>query len=551
MFCPICGTNLPENAVQCTACGTVLGSSSQNNMNQQTNYNTQSTEYISQGNYSQNGYENQTGYTQQFDTAQQIATQQNYNQQGSYSNHTPQKKSNSNIILPIAIGGGVLFLALIIVIIAVFSSTDNPPPPTNGGNPTEATTGGDETTVVETDVVEETVVVVDNSFVPYGYVTYRRVFASDGLNIRKMPTMNSERVITISNLNMVSVMGYSKGNPNWVYVRYLGKEGWVDSRYLSQVSVANFRVTMKDGLNLRSGPSTSYSIVYNDVPYNDVVQFIRYNSNATWAYVSYAGYYGWMSAGYLLGTYEDATVYELEPEVLYNCDFDKEYIVTMDDYLNLRSNPTTKRSRIYTAIPEGATVYLGGYNRDKSWAFVLYDYYTGWVDADYIRPAKEETTAAPKKEVNAFYEVTSDDGLNLRTEPSDKGGSKTVILEIPYQDVVYVVYTQGNWAFVEYAGGEGWVSAKYIKKTDRTPDDNQNSDVGGDRPAGLYKVIMSDGLNLRTEPSTDGGDDTVILEIPYGATVEVIEYNQDYSWAEVEYEGEIGWVSAKQIEYIG
>ena len=62
---------------------------------------------------------------------------------------------------------------------------------------------------------------------------------------------------------------------------------------------------------------------------------------------------------------------------------------------------------------------------------------------------------------------------------------------------------------------------------------------------------MSDGLNLRTEPSVDGGDDTVICEIPYGEIIEVKDFNQDYSWAEVLYNGEYGWVSAKQIEYIG
>ena len=538
MFCPICGTNLPDNAVQCTACGTSLGSGSVQGINQHTEYNTQSA------------------YTQQ-----NTATQTSYNQAGG-SYRVPPKKSNTNVILPIAIGGGVLLLALIVVlVIAIVGETDNFPGP-GGETFTEATTGGEETTVIPTDVVEESVVVVDNSFVPYGYVEYRRVFASDGLNIRKMPTMNSERVITISNLNMVSVMGYSRGNHNWVYVRYLGKEGWVDSRYLSQVSVANFRVTMKDGLNLRNGPSTSYGIVYNDVPYNEVVQFIRYNSNATWAYVSYAGYYGWMSAGYLLGTYEDATIYEIEPEVLYNCSFDKEYYVTMDGYLNLRSNPTTGRSRIYTAIPEGATVYLGGYNRDKSWAYVLYDYYTGWVDADYIKPVKKETTTV-KVLSTGNYKVTMDDSLNLRTEDSTSGGKSTIICAIPEGAVVVAIdfNKDYSWAYVTYGKYEGWVDADYLKPTNEKPSipeepeetEEEQKNEEGFVPTGPYKVTMSDGLNLRTEPSVSGGDDTVILEIPYGATVEVLEFNSDFSWAYVEYEdeGAEGWVSAKNIEYIG
>ena len=526
MFCPICGTNLPDNAVQCTACGTSLGSGSVQGVNQHTEYNTQSA------------------YTQQ-----NTATQTSYNQAGG-SYRVPPKKSNTNVILPIAIGGGVLLLALIVVlVIAIVGETDNFPGP-GGETFTEATTGGEETTVIPTDVVEESVFVVDNSFVPYGYVEYRRVFASDGLNIRKMPTMNSERVITISNLNMVSVMGYSRGNHNWVYVRYLGKEGWVDSRYLSQVSVANFRITMKEGLNLRSGPSTSYDIVYTNVPYNEVVQFIRYNGKATWAYVSYCGERGWMSAKYLQGTTEDATLFPLEPEVLY-CDFDEEYVVTMKDGLNLRSNPTTERSMIYTAIPYKGKVLLGEFNYDKSWAYVLYDGYTGWVSAKYIEPVKKASNTVNVLSTG-YYKVTDKEGLNFRSEPSTAGGNSTVYEVIPYASLVYAVRFNDDytWAYVEYGGHEGWGSAKYITPTNERPTEMPPEERQDNR-FGSYEVTMKDGLNLRTEPSVSGGDDTVILEIPYGATVDVIDFNNDCSWAKVQYGGETGWVSAKNIKYIG
>lgn len=526
MFCPKCGATLPDYSTQCSVCGAVFEANSQTqNVNQQPYYGNQPT------------YNQQAMYNQQ----------PNYYQ----SPATAKKNSNSKVIIPIAIGGGVLVLIVLIVVISLFSGGGG-----GGGgyHPPEADpfveTTEDETAVVDTEPVEGAVVVVDNSFVSYGYVTYRRVYASDGLNIRTMPTMDSDKVITISNLNMVSVMGYSSSYPSWVYVRYLGKEGWVDSRYLCQVDVANFRITMEEGLNLREGPSTSDTIVYSNVPYNDVVQFIRYNSNATWAYVSYCGQRGWMSANYLQGTNEDATLFAMEP---YNpvCTFDEEYTITMSDGLNLRSNPTTDGSRIYIAIPYGESVYFGTYNSDKSWAYVSYYGYTGWVSAKYIKPVKGEATTV-KSLATGYYKVTDKEGLNFRSEPSTAGGNSTVYEVIPYSSLVYAVRFNDDytWAYVEYGGHEGWVSAKNITPTNEKPTE-MPPDQRQDNRFGSYEVTMKDGLNLRTEPSVSGGDATVILEIPYGAVVDVIDFNNDCSWAKVLYGGETGWVSAKNIEYVG
>lgn len=526
MFCPRCGANLPDYSTQCNACGAVFDANAQPQTTNQQPYANQ--QYGSQSTYN-NG--------------------SSYNQQPNYYQAPVPAKKNSKAIIPIAIGGGVLVLIVLILVISLFSGGGGK----GGGsgefseNHTIEETTVDETAVAETDPVDESVVVVDNHFVSYDYVTYRRVYASGGLNIRTMPTTESDKVLTIPNLNMVSVMGYSSSYPSWVYVRYLGKEGWVDSRYIVQVDVANFRITMDEGLNLRDEPSTNGNIIYNNVPCGHVVQFIRYNSNATWAYVSYSGQRGWMSANYLQGTNEDAT--QLRPEHI-DCTFDKEYIVTMSDGLNLRSNPTTNGSRIYIEIPYGDTVYFGAYNSDKTWAYVSYYGYTGWVSAKYIKPA-DSNEDNNKSTATGYHKVTMKDGLNFRSEPSTAGGNSTVLEEIPYGDFVYVVRynDDGSWAYVEYGGHEGWVSAKNIAPTKDIPQDNYKTHEAV--PTGDYRVIMSDGLNLRTEPSTSGGDSTVILEIPYGATVEVFDFNQDLSWAEVQYNGKSGWVSAKQIEYIG
>ena len=130
--------------------------------------------------------------------------------------------------------------------------------------------------------------------------------------------------------------------------------------------------------------------------------------------------------------------------------------------------------------------------------------------------------------------------------------------------ILWILLESPDLAITEAAVGAGNTTVLFLvtlkkihamikpeEEEGETEDEQKNEE--GLEPTGAYKVTMSDGLNLRTEPSVSGGDDTVILEIPYGATVEVLEFNSDFSWAYVEYEdeGAEGWVSAKNIEYIG
>ena len=540
MFCPNCGANMPDGSVKCSVCDLVFTSDTLEPKEQPVNAN-KPTDYAEH-----------LGAQAQQVNSQQLNSQAGYNQSSAPVQAQP-KKSKASIIVPFAIGGAIIIVALIIIIALLAGGKSDEYYSTDTTQNVEEVTA--DTTIPETEIIEETIVVNDNDFKPYGYVKYFRVLATNGVYLRARADENSEKVTLAYNLDMVSAMGHSATKPNWIYVRYRGYEGWVNLNYLSSENVANFRITMKDGLNLRSGPSKSYDVVYTNVPYDKVVQFIRYNGKATWAYVSYAGYYGWMDAKYLKGTYADASVYKIEPEILYDCSFDEAYRVTMDESLNLRSNPTTMNSRIYVAIPEDATVYVGGYNDDKSWAYVLYDeYYVGWVDANYIEPfgSSANTVDDTVFEVDRYVaNVTMKDGLYLREEPSKDGGKSTVICNIPYGDEVVVTGFNNDktWAYVEFNQLVGWVSAKNIKKAE--PNTTQ-AEEDTSKPLGEYRVTDEEGLNLRRNP--DYGDN-IVCEIPYDAIVYVDDIQGE--WAHISnYENEkgnivSGWLNTKRLEYKG
>ena len=58
------------------------------------------------------------------------------------------------------------------------------------------------------------------------------VNATDGLNLRKGPGTNYDKIAGIPNKTKISDIGNSSAQPDWVYVQYGSMEGWVAKQYL-------------------------------------------------------------------------------------------------------------------------------------------------------------------------------------------------------------------------------------------------------------------------------------------------------------------------------
>ncbi len=123
--------------------------------------------------------------------------------------------------------------------------------------------------------------------------------------------------------------------------------------------------------------------------------------------------------------------------------------------LNMRALPSTYASRI-TNIPNGSYVTVIGkspYYYD--WVYVSYGGFSGWVNANYLVTYQPSVSYS-----GGFYAtVRAGGGLNVRNSP---GGSK--ISNVPNGASVYVYYYNdaGTWAYINYGGTYGWVSASYL-----------------------------------------------------------------------------------------
>lgn len=133
----------------------------------------------------------------------------------------------------------------------------------------------------------------------------------------------------------------------------------------------------------------------------------------------------------------------------------------------------------------------------------------------------------------SFYEVTAQT-LNVRSGPTT---ASSVIGALNAHEQVNVYSVDNGWAKIDYEGGNGYVSIKYLKhKTEGVYAD-------GTQPLGAYEVIVQR-LNVRSRPTTESSV-IGILNMRDEVNVDAI----DNGWAKIGYEDRDGYVSAKYLKF--
>lgn len=137
------------------------------------------------------------------------------------------------------------------------------------------------------------------------------------LNVRSGPGMSYDRLHVLSNGTQVTLLGRDSYG-GWLKVRLAdGSEGWVGSAYIATSAViatlpvagttvplpppaaGTTGVVATYGLNLRTGPGTSYPVILA-LSQGMTVPVTHRNSDATWVRVTLpGGTVGWVSAPYL------------------------------------------------------------------------------------------------------------------------------------------------------------------------------------------------------------------------------------------------------------
>ena len=271
----------------------------------------------------------------------------------------------------------------------------------------------------------------------------------------------------------------------------------------------NIGIVTASSLNVRSGPSTSYTIV-TTVKKNDKVNILQ-SSNGWYKIETASGKQGWASSSYI--SISDSNTNN-------NINTSSNIAIVNTDGLNFRNGAGTSYS-IIKVLNKGEKVEV--ISESNGWSKVKHDSRLGYVASQYI---DKTTTNYIIKEVNT-------DGLNVRTGPSTSYAS---IGKLNTGDKVEVISESAGWSKINYNNKTAYVSSGYLKAASTTTPSTteQYKEI---------KVVNTDGLNVRKGPSTSYES---IGKIDKGTNVEVI--SESNGWSKINYKNTTAYVATKYLD---
>ena len=311
-----------------------------------------------------------------------------------------------------------------------------------------------------------------------------KVVTATSLNVRSGPSTSNGVIGSLKQNDKVEVISESNG---WSKVKFSGKEGYVSSTYLKDSDGGNTgggsenpnptpgktKVVTATSLNVRSGPSTSNSVI-GSLKQNDKVEVIS-ESNG-WSNVKYSGKEGYASSTYLKESDGGSTGGNETPSTSNS----KTVLATS---LNVRSGPSTSNS-IIGSLKQNDKVEV--ISESNGWSKIKFNGKEGYVSSIYLKDSDSGNTGGGSENPNpSNNKIVTATSLNVRSGPST---SDSVIGSLRQNEVVEVISESNGWSKIKFNGKEGYVSSDYLK-------DYSGGSTGG---GGSSEVV--DGATVNNTP---------------------------------------------------
>ena len=285
--------------------------------------------------------------------------------------------------------------------------------------------------------------------------TTTKVVSVSSLNMRSGPSTSYNIIEVLTKDTQVEVISVEDG---WAKIKYNSKTGYVSNQYLSDKKVEEVTQTKyvnATTLNVRSGPSTTYSII-DTLKQNAKVEVISIENN--WAKIKHNNEIGYVSAEYL----SDKKVETIQIK----------YVNATT--LNVRSGPSTTYSIIDTLKQNDEVKVI---SIEDGWAKIKHNDEIGYVSAEYLSDKKVETIQI--KYVNATT-------LNVRSGPDT---TYEILTTYKYGQEVKVVNISEDkeWAKIKYNDEYAYVSNKYL--VDKLEADSENNDSNTGSITGTFENV--------------------------------------------------------------
>ena len=206
---------------------------------------------------------------------------------------------------------------------------------------------------------------------------------TENVNFRTGPSTSYSSITVISKGSSIEVLSTSG---NWVNAKYNGKTGYIYKDYVSNsTSTSETTQTTKyvnttAGLNVRTGPSTSYAKIVT-LSYGQSVNVLS-TSNG-WSKINYSGSTGYVSSQYLQSTKPSSSSSSETSQTV-------KYVNTTSG-LNMRTGPATSYAKI-TTIAYGQSVNV--LSTSNGWSKINYSGSTGYVSSQYLQSKKPSSSSS-------------------------------------------------------------------------------------------------------------------------------------------------------------
>ena len=212
-----------------------------------------------------------------------------------------------------------------------------------------------------------------------------RTVTASSLNFRSGPS-TSYRII--GSLYKGQKVEYISTSGEWLKVKYNGTTGYVHGDYVTKSDNVSSQGTTKYvnatvGLNVRSGPGTSYSKL-GKLSYKEKVTVL--STSGEWSKINYNGKSGYVHSSYLQNTVPGSQTSQ-QPDT--NQGTTKYVNATVG--LNVRSGPGTSYSKLgKLSYKEKVTVL----STSNGWSKINYNGKTGYVDSSYLQSTVPGSTSS-------------------------------------------------------------------------------------------------------------------------------------------------------------
>ena len=366
---------------------------------------------------------------------------------------------------------------------------------------------------------------------------------TDGLNVRSGGSTSYSKIGYLSKGTKVNIV--DKLSNGWYKIKYESGYGYVSGTYVTNVvsvSSSNSNTTSSatkvvytatvntDSLNVRSGGSTSYSVI-GKVTRGTKVEIVDKMSNG-WSKIKYSSGYGYVSTTYLSNIKEVSSSNDTSTATKVT------HTGVVTDGLNVRSGGSTSYSKI-GYLNKGTKVNIVD-KLSNGWYKIKYESGYGYVSGKYVTNvvAVSSTNDTSTATTVKYTATVNTDFLNVR-----EGGSVSykIIGKVYDGEKVSIVDKMSNgWSKIKYGSGYGYVNTSYLSNiTSSSSSSNETVIKTG--------TVNADSLNVRKGSSTAYD---VIGKLSRGTKVEIVKVESN-GWYKIKYNGGYGYVSGAYVNVAG